>query len=234
MNENVYVTRNKSRLVCKGNAQEEGIDYGDTFAPVARLEGVRILLAYATCKGFKVYQMNVKSAFLNVILEEEVYIIQAKGFVDPNQRNMVCKLHKALYELKQALRAWYERLHSYLISIGFVRTSDNNNLYLKGETDDKILIAKFFVDDIIFGGHDNLCKSFVDELRKEFEMSMFGEIKFFLGLQILQQNEGIYITQSKYIKEVLKTFSMEDSKLVGRPMVIGCKLTKDDKSTEVN
>lgn len=177
LNQNGDVTRNKPRLVCKGYAQEEGIDYGETFAPIARLEGVRIFLAYDAYKGFKVYQMDVKSKFWNGILEEEVYIEQPKGFVDPNQRNMVCKLHKALYGLKQAPRVWYERLHSYLISIEFVRTSDNNNLYLKGEIDDKI-----FIDDIIFGGRDNLCKSFANEMRKEFEMSMFGEIKFFLGL----------------------------------------------------
>ena len=112
MNEDGLVTRNKARLVYKGYSQEEGIDYGENFSPIARLEGVRILLAYATHKGFKVYQMDVKFAFLNGILDEEVYIEQPKCLVDPNKRNMVYKLHKALYDLKQALRAWYERLHN--------------------------------------------------------------------------------------------------------------------------
>ena len=111
LNEDGEVSRNKARLVCKGY----GIDYGETFAPIVRLEGVRTLLAYATHRGFKGYQMNVKSAFLNGILDEEVYIEQPEGFVDPNKRDMVCKLHKALYGLKQAPRAWYERLHSYLV-----------------------------------------------------------------------------------------------------------------------
>ena len=115
MNEDWKVSRNKARLVCKGYSQEEGVDYGENFAPISRLEGVRTLLAYATHKGFKVYHMDVKSAFLNGILDEEVYIEQPEGFFDPYKRDMVCKLHKALYGLKQAPRAWYERLHNYLI-----------------------------------------------------------------------------------------------------------------------
>ena len=105
MNENEEVTRNSARLVWKGYAQEEGIDYGETFSPVARLEGVRTLLAYAAHKGFEVYQMDVKSSFLNRILEEEVYIEKPKGFIDPSKRNMVYRLYKALYGLKQAPRA---------------------------------------------------------------------------------------------------------------------------------
>ena len=105
LDEKGEVTRNKARLVCKGYAQEEGIDYGETFAPIARMEGVRILLAYAAYKGFKVYQMDVKSAFLNGILEEEVYIEQPEGFTNEHNLNLVCKIHKALYGLKQAPRA---------------------------------------------------------------------------------------------------------------------------------
>ena len=101
---NGEITRNKARLVYKGYAQEEGLDYGETFSLVARMEGVRTLLAYAAYKGFKVYQMDVKSAFLNGIMEE-VYIDHPEGFVDPSKKNVVCKLHKALYGLKQAPRA---------------------------------------------------------------------------------------------------------------------------------
>ena len=158
LNEDGKVSRNKARLVWKGYAQEEGIDYGETFALVARLEGVRTLLAYAAHKGFKFYQMDVKSAFLNGILDEEVYIEQLEGFVDPVKKNMVCKLHKALYGLKQAPRAWYERLHNYLIQIGFQRTNDNNSLYIKEGQDNKIVLAEIFVDDAIFTVNDDLCK----------------------------------------------------------------------------
>ena len=106
-------------MVCKGYFQEEGIDYGETFSPVARLEGVKTLLTYAAHKRFKIYPMDVKFAFLNDILDEEVYIEQPNGFIDPKKGDMACTLHKALYDLKQAPRAWYERLHNYLIQIGF-------------------------------------------------------------------------------------------------------------------
>ena len=109
--------------------------------------------------------MDVKLAFLNGILEEEVYIEHPKGFVDPNNKNMVCRLHKALYDLKQAPRAWYERLHKYFVKIGFERTNDNINLYMKIEKGKGILLSKFFVDDIIFGDQDTLCNAFSNEMK---------------------------------------------------------------------
>ena len=142
--------------------------------------------------------------------------------------------YTAFYGLKQAPRAWYERLHNYLVKIGFEKTNENNNLYLKTEKGKGILLAEIFVHDMIFGGPDTLCKNFSQEMMNEFEMSMFGEIKFFVGLQINQLKNGNFITQSKYVKEILKTFGMKDSKLVSRPMVIGHKLSKNDESSEVN
>ncbi|GLJ08830.1 hypothetical protein SUGI_0096780 [Cryptomeria japonica] len=233
LNEKGEVIQNKERLVCKGYAQEEGIDYGETFAPVARLEGVRTLLAYATFKNFKIYQMDVKSTFLNGILEEEVFIEQPEEFVEEENNDQVCKLNKAVYGLKQAPRAWYERLHSYLIKIGFIRTSENINMYMKND-EYGILISTIFVDDIIFCGNDSLYKNFGNEMSKEFEMSLISEIKYFIGLQILQMKDEIFITQSKYIKEILKKFGMEDSKPVSTPMTTNCKLSKNDESACVD
>ena len=154
--------------------------------------------------------MDVKSTFLNGILDEEVYIEQPKGFLDLNKKDMVYKLHKALYGLKQSPKVWYEILHNYLLQIGFQRTNDNNGLYIKEGPDNKIVLVEIFVDDTLFIGNDDLCKAFLEQMNKEFEMSMFGEIKFFVGLQIQQKKNGIYITQSKYIKEILKNFEMED------------------------
>ena len=119
LDENGEVKRNKARLVCKGYAQEEGIEYGETFAPIARMEGVRILIVYIAHKGFKVYYMDVKSTFLNGILEEEIYVENTEGFLDNNNKSMTFRLHKALYGLKEAPRAWYERLHIYLVKVGF-------------------------------------------------------------------------------------------------------------------
>ena len=137
---------------------------------------------------------------------------------------MVYKLHKALYGVKQAPRAQYERLHNYLIQISFQRKNDKSSLYIKERPNNKIVLAEIFVDDTLFTKNEDLCKELSEQMNKEFEMSMFGGIKFFVGLQIQQNKNCIYITQSKYIKEILKKFGMEDSKPVGTPMCIGIKL----------
>jgi hypothetical protein len=131
LNEDGEVTRNKSRLVCKGYAQVEGADFEETFAPVSRMEAIQLLLAYACSKYIKVYQMDVKSSFLNGELEEEVYIEQPEGFQLSENVEYVCKLKKALYGKKQVPRAWYSRLDKYLQQAGFRKGSANNNLYIK-------------------------------------------------------------------------------------------------------
>lgn len=150
MNEDGQVVRNKARLVCKGYAQVEGVDYEETFAPMARLEAIIMFLAFASHKKLKVYQMDVKSAFLNGYLEDKVYIEQPNGFQLSNKRDYVCKLKKALYGLKQAPRAWYERLDSYLQHQNSKRESIDCNLCYKivGEN---MIIVEVYVDDIIFG-----------------------------------------------------------------------------------
>jgi hypothetical protein len=230
MDEVGKVTRNKARLVCKGHAQVEGIDYGETFSPVARMESIRLFLAYTSSKNFKVYQMDVKSAFLNGDLEEEVYMEQPDGFQVQEAEQYVYRLKKALYGLKQAPRAWYSGLDNYLRKQGYRKGNTDNNLYIK-EENDSLVIVEIYVDDIIFGSDDeNLSKQFVECMKNEFEMSMLGKMNFFLGLQINQSDKGIFITQTKYIHEMLKKFQMHDSKPVGIPMVTGCKLSKFDDS----
>ena len=234
LNEDGQIIRNKARLVCKGYAQVEGIDFDETFAPVARLEAIRMFLAFSSSKRFKVYQMDVKSTFLNGDLEEEVYIEQPEGFSLSKNPNYVCKLKKALYGLKQAPRAWYSRLDKYLQKEGFKRGIAESNLYFKNKGDD-LLILVVYVDDIIFGGsNDEMCKNFAKSMQSEFEMSMIGELSFFLGLQVSQLDKGIFLSQTKYVKEMLKKFKMEDCKPVSTPMVTGCKLSKDDESPEAN
>ena len=159
-NEDGKVVRNKARLVCKGYTQIEGVDVDETFAPVARLETIRMFLALAAHKRYKVYQMDVKSAFLNGLLKEEVYIEQPDGVQINEDETQVCKLKKALYGLKQAPRAWYSKLDAYLRRLNFRRGTVDNNLYVfnseKGQ-----LITIVYVDDIIFGGdHYELCQDF--------------------------------------------------------------------------
>jgi hypothetical protein len=221
LNEQGQVVRNKPRLVCKGYAQIEGLDFDETFAPVARLEAIRIFLAYACHKRFKVYQMDVKLAFLNGDLNEEVYMEQLEGFELSDNPDLVCKLKKALYGLKQAPRAWYHKLGTYLKDKGFKRGTVDKNLYIKTEDND-LLIVLVYVDDIIFRcNKDSLVQWFASAMESEFEMSMIGELSFFLGLQITQRSEGMFISQEKYLREMLKRFQMEDSKPVGTPMVTG-------------
>jgi hypothetical protein len=159
------VIRNKARLVAQGYTQIEGVDFDETFAPVAKLESVRILLSIACHLGFKLYQMDVKSAFLNVVLQEEVYVEQPKGFQDPHHPHHVYKLKKALYGLKQAPRAWYERLATYLLAKGFTRGQADRTLFIRNQGTHK-LIAQIYVGDIIFGATlDSLAHEFFEKMK---------------------------------------------------------------------
>ena len=142
--------RNKAWLVAQENSQMEGVDYDETFAPIARMESIRILLALACHLKFKLYQMDVNTAFLNELLKEDVYVAQPKGFIDLHFLDHVLYLKKALYGLRQAPRAWSDQLTQYLVSHGFTRGKANQSLFIKME-DDKLIIAQVYVNDIIFG-----------------------------------------------------------------------------------
>nr|GEX46457.1 hypothetical protein [Tanacetum cinerariifolium] len=190
------VIQNKSRLVAKGYAQKEGIDFEESFAPVARLEAVRLFIAYAVHNSFTVYQMDVKTAFLYGPLKEEVYVNQLDGFVDPYNPDKVYRLKKALYGLKQAPRAWYNELSTFLISKGFSKGSIDLTLFITKHRGD-ILLVQIYVDDIIFSSmNPNLSKQFENLMHIKFEMSMMGELNFFLGIQIHQSPRGIFINQA--------------------------------------
>jgi len=182
VDEHGVIVRKKARLVAKGYNQEEGIDYGEPYALVARLEGVRLLLAYTSMNRFKLHQMDVKSAFLNGYIDEEVYVSQPQGFEDHKYPNHVFKLKEALYGLKQAPRQWYERLSSFLLSHSYERGKTDKTLFIKKACSD-IILVQVYVDDIIFGStNQNMCKQFVAAMQGEFEMSMMGEPNYFLEL----------------------------------------------------
>ncbi|GJX02415.1 retrovirus-related pol polyprotein from transposon TNT 1-94 [Tanacetum coccineum] len=225
--EDQTVIRNKARLVAKGYAQEEGIDFDESFAPVARLEAVRIFVAYAAHKSFPIYQMDVKTAFLNGPLKEEVYVAQPDGFVDPDHPDKVYRLRKALYGLKQAPRAWYDELSKFLISKGFTKGIIDPTLFTIKYGED-ILLVQIYVDDIIFGStNPKFSKRFEKLMHGRFEMSLMGEMKFFLGLQIHQSPRGIFINQAKYTLEILKKHGMEKGQSIGTPMATKPKLDAD-------
>ncbi|GJY75235.1 putative ribonuclease H-like domain-containing protein, partial [Tanacetum coccineum] len=219
--------RNKARLVAQGYTQEEGIDYDEVFAPVARIEAIRLFLAYASFMGFIVYQMDVKSAFLYGTIEEEVYVCQPPGFEDPQFPDKVYKVEKALYGLHQAPRAWYETLSTYLIENGFRRGTIDKTLFIKKDKGD-ILLVQVYVDDIIFGStKKSLCDEFEGLMHKRFQMSSMGELTFFLGLQVQQKEDGIFISQDKYVAEILKKFDFATVKTAITPIETNKALVKD-------
>nr|GEZ20923.1 retrovirus-related Pol polyprotein from transposon TNT 1-94 [Tanacetum cinerariifolium] len=196
----------------------EGVDFEESFAPVARLEAVRLFITYAAHKSFTVYQMDVKTSFLYGPLKEEVYVNQHDGFVDLYHPDKVYRLKKALYGLKQAPKAWYDELSTFLISKGFFQGSIDLTLFITKHKGD-ILLVQIYDDDIIFGfTNPNLSKRFEKLMHSNFEMSMMGELKFFLGIQIHQSPHGIFINQAKYAQEILKKHGMTSCANVGTPM----------------
>ncbi|GJT02159.1 putative ribonuclease H-like domain-containing protein [Tanacetum coccineum] len=178
--ERSIVVKNKARLVAQGFKQEEGIDYDEVFAPVARIEAIRLFLAFASYKGFPVYQMDVKSAFIYGTIKEEVYVHQPPGFVDLAHPHKVYKVVKALYGPHQAPRAWYETLSTFLLENGFRRGTIDKTLFIKKNKSD-IMLVQVYVDDIIFGStKQSMCTEFEECVHKRFQMSSMGELTFFL------------------------------------------------------
>ncbi|GKC22188.1 putative ribonuclease H-like domain-containing protein, partial [Tanacetum coccineum] len=207
------VIKNKSRLFAQGYTQEEGIDYDEVFAHVARIEAIRLFLSYALFKDFVVYQMDVKSAFLYGKIKEEVYVFQPPGFEDPDFPDRVYKVEKALYGLHQAPRAWYETLSTYLLIEKIDKT-----LFIRRVKSD-ILLVQVYVDDIIFSStKKSLCTEFEKMMHKKFQMSSMGELTFFLELQVKQKEDEIFISQDKYVTKILKKFSFTDVKIASTPM----------------
>jgi hypothetical protein len=233
-NEDGLVVINKSRLVAQGYTQVEGLDFGETFAPVARLEVIQILLAYACAHNIKLYQMDVNSAFLNGKISELVYVEQPPGFKDPKRPNHVYKLSKALYGLKQAPRAWYERLRDFLLFKDFKIGKVDTTLFTKRIGKD-LFVCQIYVDDIIFGStNESFCEEFGKMMSKEFEMSMIGELSFFLCFQIKQLKDGIFVSQFKYLKDMLKKFVLENAKPIKISMATNGHLDLDEGGTIVD
>jgi len=182
LNEQGEVVRNKARLVAQGYSEQEDIDYTEIFAPVARLEAIGLLLSSSVIHGIILYQMDVKSSFLNGVISEEVFVKQPPGFDDLKHPDHVYKLKKELYGLKHAPRAWYDRLSNFLIKNNFKRGQVDTTLFRRTLEKD-IRVVQIYVDDIIFGSTNaSLFKEFSKLMQDEFEMSMMGELKFFLGI----------------------------------------------------
>ncbi|GJR11376.1 retrovirus-related pol polyprotein from transposon TNT 1-94 [Tanacetum coccineum] len=221
------VLNNKARLVAQGFRQEEGIDFEESFAPVTRIEAIRIFVANVAHKNMTSYQMDVKTAFLNGELKEEVYVCQPEGFVDQDNPSHVYKLKKAIYGLKQAPRAWYDMMSSFLISQHFSKGAVDPTLFTR-QAGNELLLVQIYVDDIIFASTNTaMCNEFANQMTTKFTMSMMGQMSFFLGLQISQSPRGIFLNQSKYASEIIKKYGILTSDTVDIPMVEKSKLDKD-------
>jgi len=234
LNEDGEVDKYKARLVAKGYAQCYGIDYTEVFAPVARLDTVRTILAISSQFNWEIFQLDVKSAFLHGELKEEVYVRQPEGFIREGEEEKVYKLRKALYGLKQAPRAWYSRIEAYFLKEEFERCPSEHTLFTKTRVGN-ILIVSLYVDDLIFTGSDKaMCDEFKKSMMLEFEMSDLGKMKHFLGIEVKQSDGGIFICQRRYAREVLARFGMDESNAVKNPIVPGTKLTKDENGEKVD
>nr|GEW04982.1 retrovirus-related Pol polyprotein from transposon TNT 1-94 [Tanacetum cinerariifolium] len=221
------VLKNKARLVAKGYRQEEGIDFDESFAPVACIDAIHIFITNAASKNITIYQMDVKTTFLNGELKEKVYVSQPEGFVDPDHPTHVYRLKKVLYGLKQAPQAWYDTLSRFLLDNNFSKGSVDPTLFTR-KIGKHILLVQIYADDIIFASTDpKACDMFSNEMSSKFQMSMIRQMSFFLGLQVSQSPGGIFINQSKFALEFLKKFRMDSCDSVDIPMVDRLKLDED-------
>lgn len=232
---NGEVLKYKARLVVRGFLQKAGIDYGEVFAPVARMETIRLVVAFASMKNWKIHQMDVKSAFLNGPLEEEVFIKQPPGFEIKKQEMKVYKLRKALYGLKQAPRAWNKKIDGFLCQIGFAKCISEHGMYVKHSTDKGTLLVCLYVDDLLVtGSNEDAIAKFKSSMLNEFEMTDLGELSYFLGIEFKRTKDGIVMHQSKYASDILQKFNMKDCNSAKTPSETGMRLEKDGIEKEVN
>lgn len=231
------IERYKARLVVRGFAQEYGIDYDETFSPVAKITTVRVLLALAASKSWKLWQMDVKNAFLHGELDRDIYIDQPQGFVNHEKPEYVCKLKKALYGLKQAPRAWYGKIAEFLVQSGYHVAPADSSLFVKSQ-EGKLSIVLVYVDDLIITGDD---KDEIQRTRKNlsvrFQMKELGELKHFLGLEVERTEAGIFLGQQKYAKDIIQKYGLAECKPISTPMEPNLKLCayngKDLKDTKM-
>ncbi|GJX72305.1 retrovirus-related pol polyprotein from transposon TNT 1-94 [Tanacetum coccineum] len=231
---NAMVLKNKARLVAQGFRQEEGIDFEESFTPVSRIESIRISVSNVAHKNMMIYQMDVKTAFLNGELKEEVYVSQPEGFVNQDNPSHVYKLKMALYGLKQAPRAWYDMLSSFLISQHLSKGAVDPTLFTRQAGND-LLLVQIYVDNIISASTNTaMCNEFANQMTTKFKMSMMGHMSFFLGLQISQSPRGIFINQSKYASKIVRKYGMLTSDSVDIPIVEKSKLDEGPQGKPID
>lgn len=226
---NDQVERYRARLVVKGYAQKEGIDFNEIFSPVVRLTTIRVVLAMCATFDLHLEQLDVKTAFLHGELEEEIYMLQPEGFTEIGKENLVCRLNKSLYGLKQAPRCWYKRFDSFIISLGYNRlSSDYCTYYKRFDGDNDFIILLLYVDDMLVAGpNKDRIQELKAQLAKEFDMKDLGPANKILGMQIHRDrnNRKIWLSQKNYFNKILRRFNMQDCKPVSTPVPVNFKLS---------
>jgi hypothetical protein len=212
------VVKHKARLVVKGYSQCQGVDFDEVFAPVVRMETVRLLLALIAHSKWEVHHMDVKSAFLNGVLTEEVYVHQPHGFVIVKDASKVLKLDKALYGLRQAPRAWNAKLDTTLVSLGFTRCSLEHGVYRRGNTDSFLLVGVYVDDLVITGSKTSDVVGFKAQMKQMFEMSDLGLLIYYLGIEVQQQQGEITLTQAAYAGKILERAGLSNCNPCNTPM----------------
>ncbi|XP_073364593.1 retrovirus-related Pol polyprotein from transposon TNT 1-94 [Aegilops tauschii subsp. strangulata] len=228
------IIKHKARLVARGFLQQEGVDFDDAFAPVARMESVRLLLALAAQEGWRVHHMDVKSAFLNGDLKEEVYVHQPPGFAIPGQEGKVLRLRKALYGLRQAPRAWNAKLDSTLKKMGFEQSPHEAAVYRRGSGGNALLVGVYVDDLVITGTKDAEVAAFKEDMKATFQMSDLGLLSFYLGIEVHQDHSGIALRQSAYAKRIVELAGLTDCHPALTPMEERLKLSRDSTTEEVD
>lgn len=228
------VIKHKARLVARGFVQQEGVDFDDAFVPVARMESVRLLLALAAQEGWRVHHMDVKSAFLNGDLKEEVYVRQPPGFVIPGKENKVLRLRKALYGLRQAPRAWNDKLDSTLKKVGFQQSPHEASVYRRGKGGNALLVGVYVDDLVITGSKEEEVEEFKAQMKATFQMSDLGLLSFYLEIEVHQDSSGISLRQTAYAKHIVELGGLTGCNLAHTPMEERLKLSRDSTAEEVD
>ena len=239
-NENGHVDKFKARLVAQGYSQTYGIDYEDVFSPVAKYSAIRTLLALANAYNFEIHQLDVKTAFLNGIIDHDIYMSQPEGFVDPEKPNHLCKLKRSIYGLKQSARCWNSTLDTFLRNCGYQRSNADSCIYIKQvkNTEGKVnlCILAIYVDDILCISNDiKFLTAEKSLLCNEFEIVDYGEVNYILGMSITRNRESrtLLIRQPRYTKEILRKFGMDECKPVSTPMESGKRFQSSQDNEEL-
>jgi hypothetical protein len=228
------IIKHKAHLVARVFLQREGIDFDDAFAPVARMEYVRLLLALATQEGWCVHHMDVKSVFLNGDLKEEVYMHQPTGFAIPDKEGKVLRLRKALYGLRQTPRAWNAKLDSTLQRMSFEQSPHEAAVYRRGNGGNVLLVGIYVDDLVITGTKDAEVMTFKEEMKVIFQMSDLGPLSFYLGIEVHHVDSGITLRQTTYAKRVVELAGLTDCNPALTPIEEKLKLSRDSTTEEVD